>query len=131
MIQHKSVDTVCISVPPREQMTQVVRLATTAVASRAGFNIDQADDLSTAVDELFHVSLAHVNVDHADFCICYYVLEDRIEIRTAGCASFADEADNVGRYSRFLLESLSDGLEERPNPDGGFDVVLVKLLEKS
>lgn len=130
MAEKKAIDSICVTVPPREQMTQVVRLATCAVASRAGFNIDQADDLSTAVDELFHVHLAHFE-ECADFCICYDVLEDRIEIRTERCASFANEMDNVGRYSRFLLESLSDGLEERLNPNGSFDVVLVKLFKKS
>lgn len=124
-------DNVCICVPSREEMSQVVRMATTAVASRIGFNIDQADDISTAVDELFRVFITSEEKDYRTFCLYYKIKDDRLEIRSQACGGMVASSDNVGRYSRFLLESLSDKLEERPNAEGGVDVVLVKLLDQS
>lgn len=119
-------DTVSIAVPPRDMMSKVVRLATSAVASRTGLNIDQTDDLNTALEELFHTVVRHGNQE-IDFCINYFIHPDRLEIVAEGC-HFPEENQQVGRYSRFLLTSLSDRMEETPNPAGGFDVRLVKLL---
>lgn len=131
MVQHSSVDIVRIAVPAQERMSKVVRLATTAAAGRVGLNIDQADDLSTAVDELFHVFLARQQTgEQQNFCINFDIMKDRLEVMAEGCGGFAEDSQNVGRYSHFLLESLSDGLEERPNPSGGYDVVIVKRASK-
>ena len=127
MIQKNSVDTVSISVPPMESMSKVVRLATTAVASRIGLNIDQADDLNTALDELFRSCLAQHAGDKINFDVSYFIHPDHLEIVARGCV-FADEKEKVGRYSRFLMESLADRVQEIPNPHGGLDVVIVKQL---
>ncbi|MHB1391384.1 MAG: ATP-binding protein [Thermoleophilia bacterium] len=120
-------DTVSIAVPPREVMSTVVRLATSAVASRTGLNIDQTDDLNTAMEELFHAFVARNFNQKANFCVSYFIHPDRLEIVAEGCHFPADNAQ-VGRYSRFLLASLSDDMQETPNPDGGSDVRLIKLL---
>lgn len=119
-------DTVSIAVPPWDMMSKVVRLATSAVASRTGLNIDQTDDLNTALEELFYAVVRHGNQE-VDFCINYFIHPDRLEIVAESC-HFPEGNQQVGRYSRFLLASLSDRMEETPNPAGGFDVKLVKLL---
>ena len=114
---------------PDERMSKVVRLATTAVASRTGLNMDQADDINTALDELFRMSVASGG-DHS-FCINYDILPDRLEILAQGIdSSFGDETSKVNRYRKFIIEKVVDRFEERPNPDGGFDVLLVKFVSQ-
>lgn len=121
-------DRVCIAIPPQERLANVIRLATTAVSGRMGLNIDQADDLNTAVDELFRMFVMRCPAPDARFCVEYHFLKDRLEILAEQCGELADQSESVGRYSRFLLESLTDEIQERDNSRGGHDVVLVKLL---
>lgn len=124
-------DIVCIAVPPQERLSNVLRMATTAVSGRIGLNIDQADDLNTAIDELFRLFISRHPSPESQFCIEYHFMEDRLEVLAEKCASLADQTESVGRYSRFLLESLADKLEERENPKGGQDVVLVKIRSEN
>jgi anti-sigma regulatory factor (Ser/Thr protein kinase) len=121
-------DTVLIDVPPLERLSKVLRLATTAVASRAGLNLDQADDLNTALDELFRLCLTGDGMKKP-FCIRYEVHPDRLEVLAEGInASFGDEASKVNRYRRFIIEKVADRFEQRSNPEGGIDILLVKFL---
>jgi len=120
-------DIVSLEVPPLERMAKVVRLATSAVASRAGLNLDQADDLNTALDEIFRLALHGDGAGRA-FCIHYDIHPDRLEILTEGvCESFTDDSSKVSRYRNFIVEQVADRFEQRSNPDGGFDILLVKF----
>ncbi|MBE0428526.1 MAG: hypothetical protein IBX61_01480 [Thermoleophilia bacterium] len=130
MEKNKLHDEVNIAVPAREAMSKVVRMATTAVASRASLSIDDADDLNTAVEELFRSFLSQHTAGEVDFCVDYIFHDDRLEIAAHGCILHNGHG-KVGRYSRFLLESLADSVREVTNPDGGLDVVLVKNLPGS
>ena len=121
-------DTVCIVVPPLEKMTKVVHLTTTAVASRVGLNIDQADDINTGLDELFRLSLAGIG-DDKSFCVRYGIFPDRLEVLAEGIdPSFADASSKVNRYRRFILEKVADRFEQRSNKTGSLDVLLVKFI---
>jgi len=121
-------DTVCVHVPPLERSSEVVRMATTAMATQAGLNLDQADDLNTAIDELFRLSISDHNKQHT-FCVRYEVHPDRLEVVAEGIkANLGDESSKVGRYRRFIIEKVADRFEESSNPEGGFDILLVKFL---
>ena len=121
-------DKVFISVPPREQLSKVIHLATTAVASRTGLNIDQADDLNTAIDELFRLFLSSNGKSNA-FCVRYDIHPDRLEILAEGVsASFYTDSSEISRYGRFIFDKVADRFEESPNPEGGFDILLVKFI---
>jgi len=110
-------------------MTRVVHLATTAVASRIGLNIDQADDINTALDELFRLSLSQKAGIGQEFCVRYDIHKDRLEVLAEKMQmSIGDVTSKVSRYKRFIIEKVSDRYEERTNPEGGFDVLLVKFL---
>ena len=121
-------DTVCIVVPPIARLNKVVRMATVAVSGHAGLNLDQVDDINTALDELFRLSLSERGDDQS-FCIRYDIYPDRLEVLAEGVdASFRDNASKVGRYRRFIIEKVSDHFEERANPDGGCDILLIKFV---
>jgi len=121
-----------ISVPTDERMTSVVRLATTAVASRTGLNLDQADDLNTALDELFRFSITQESKPASSvFRIHYNIHADCLEVVTEGIGvSFTDEASKVGRYCRFILEKMMDSVTDKPNPAGGLDVHIIKRISQ-
>ncbi|MFA5800915.1 MAG: hypothetical protein WC911_00390 [Thermoleophilia bacterium] len=123
-------ESIHISVPTDERMTSVLRLATTAVASRTGLNIDQADDLNTALDELFRFSMTQENNPPSSvFRIHYNIHADCLEVVTEGIgAGFNDETSKVGRYCRFILEKMMDSVTEKPNPTGGLDVHIIKRI---
>lgn len=121
-------EVVCIAVPPIERMNKVVRLATTAVASRTGLNIDQADDINTALDELFRLSIAQKG-DRQSFCVRYDIHADRLEVLAEKIrVSIVDESSKISRYRSFIIEKVADRIEERANPEGSFDIMLVKFI---
>ena len=122
-------DTICIVVPPRNNMSKVVHLATTAVASRAGLNIDQADDLNTGLDELFRMSVAS---DHGgdSFCVRYEIHSDRLEVTAEGIdPGLVDDSSKVSRYRKFILEKVADRFEQQANQTGDLDILLVKFIK--
>lgn len=121
---------VCITVPKEERMTQILRLATTAVASRTGLNLDQADDVKTALDELFRLIVSNAKADQQKFCVRYSIRDDSLEVVTEGIdVNLSDETSNVCRYCRFILEKMTDEVIEKKNPKGGFDVHIIKRTE--
>ncbi|MBI5870584.1 MAG: hypothetical protein HZB44_06460 [Actinobacteria bacterium] len=128
MTPDRDMEVVCIAVPPIERMNRVVHLATTAVASRTGLNIDQADDINTALDELFRLSISQPD-DRQSFCVRYDIHDDRLEVVAEKIkASVGDGSSKVSRYRRFIIEKVADRFEERTNPEGGFDILLVKFV---
>lgn len=128
MTPEGDMEVVCIAVPPIEMMNRVVHLATTAVASRTGLNIDQTDDINTALDELFRLSVS-TSDESQSFCVRYDIHSDRLEVLAEKIqASVGDGSSKVSRYRRFIIEKVADRFEERTNPEGGFDVLLVKFV---
>jgi anti-sigma regulatory factor (Ser/Thr protein kinase) len=111
-------------------MARVVRLATTAVASRAGLNLDQADDINTALDELFRFYISQEDKrTPTSFSLCYNIHTDKLEVITEGIDdSFCDENSKVSRYCRFILEKMMDDVVEEPDKSGGLNVHITKCI---
>ncbi|HDZ59806.1 MAG TPA: hypothetical protein ENH44_03350 [Actinobacteria bacterium] len=121
-------DSVCIRIQPDEDMIQVFRLVTTALSSRVGLNLDQADDLNTALEELFRFVISSVD-EETTFRVHYSVLSDRLEVTAEGVPlDLSDDSSKVNRYSRFVIDSITDDLCESPNPEGGYNILMVKYL---
>ncbi len=126
-----NVDFICLKIIPREEMTKVMRLATTALANRAGLNLDQADDMNTALEEIFRFEISGDHTDELPLTICYNVCSDRLEVITEGTSlNLLDESDKVSRYSRFVIESVTDEFSESRNPDGGYNILMVKSVTR-
>ena len=127
-VEHK--EEVHISVATDERMTGVIRVVTTAIASLTGLNIDQADDLNTALDELFrfHI-LQECRPLSSEFRIRYEICNDCLEVVTEGMdTNFSDEDSKIGRYCHFILEKMMDVVTEEPNPSGGIDIRIIKRI---
>lgn len=129
MVYEIADDNIYLNVLPESNMTRIVRLTTSSLSNLVGLNLDQADDLNTAVEEIFNAVIAE-DEDVLDlFRIHYYLLEDGIEVTMEGVPlDLSDQTSGINRYSRFVLESIIDELDDIPNPERGFDIRLVKRL---
>lgn len=120
--------TLSITLPRREQMESLARLATTAIACQAGFNIDQADDLNTAIDELVRTYKASGDA-RAPLTFLFLVFPDRLEIEAGAYSEPVLDGDSeTSRYRRFLLEKMADQTSETKLTSGQFQVCLSKKL---
>lgn len=129
MTATKSEDIIKLQVLPTQPMARIVRLTTSALANLVGLNLDQADDLNTAVEEVFSSITVDEEEDLELFNIRYLVLKEKLEvILEAVPMDLSDQSSSINRYSRFVIESIIDELDDIPNPEHGFDIHLVKYL---
>lgn len=102
-----------IAIPAREDLTSILRLATTAIANRAGLDLDQSDDVNTAMEEVFRYYCASCAIDGTDIQISFSIDDDRLEICTGSSqSSLAEDDTKIGRYCSFILEKVTDGFRE-------------------
>lgn len=119
-------DRICISIPAREEMADIIRLATTAIANRAGFDLDQSDDINTAMEEVFRYYCTSCSIDGSDVNLRYLIDADKLEIRTGDSLnSLSDSDTRIGRYCRFILEKVTDSFREI-SEQGKFSIVIEK-----
>lgn len=129
MLRENPADVVCLTLPQKDHLSKVIRLTTSAVASKTGLNLDEVDDLHTGLDELFRLFLADKRPPSGRLCIRYNIYPKRLEVITQGISNdLFDGASKINRYSRFILEQIADRVEEIPSPQGGYEIILVKDL---
>jgi serine/threonine-protein kinase RsbW len=105
-------DRVVLTVPSKGEYARTLRLAAAELATRAGMDIDDVDDVRMAVEEAFVFASEHVI--GAELSFAFTVTPGSIEVSvgplSSGCSS--DEAPDAGeRYARFILESICDEFE--------------------
>lgn len=123
----EEIDTIRISIPAREEMTQIIRLATTAIANRAGFDLDQSDDVNTAMEEVFRFFCSGCAMDEQNVSLNYSIYGDRLQIKAGdSLSSIAGDDSRIGRYCRFILDKVTDGFEESMD-HGKYSILITKL----
>lgn len=117
---------VVLTVPARGEYARAVRLCAAELATRAGMNIDDVDDVKLAVEEAFVFASEHMHEGEMTFT--FHTSADEVEIVVgplpAACAHDAG-SDAGERYARFILESVCDEFEIQSR-DGACFVRLVK-----
>ncbi len=87
----ESGDRVQLKFPARGDLIVLARLVTSAISARAGFDIEELEDLRLAVGELCLLTLQGSDAQHGDLCLQLDVLGDAIEVvctlERAGVAS--------------------------------------------
>lgn len=127
-----NVERVDICIEQNEGMIKILRLTTTAVANYAGLNLDQVDDLNTALEEILHTTLNTSKEERPCFNMHYELHPDKLEMTIEG-VNFdpSDQERRVNRYSRFVIESVTDDFKNSPNPEGGYNVSMTKYLNQN
>ena len=92
----------------------LARLVTSAISARAGFDIEELEDLRLAVGELCLLTLQGSDAQHGDLCLELTVLGDAIEVVCTLEAGRGrrpapePEGDEVARLSEQILDALVD-----------------------
>ena len=106
-------DRVELRFPARGDLIVLARLVTSAISARAGFDIEELEDLRLAVGELCLLALQGGDARHGDLRLELTVLGDAIgavcTIERAGTATAPEpEGDEVARLSEQILDALVD-----------------------
>jgi serine/threonine-protein kinase RsbW len=117
-----SMDSVYLRVPAKPEYMLVIRLTTSAVASRAGFDVDEIEDIKLAVSEAGTFMMNH------DKGVEWLELEFKVDKEEGIWIDiFASEAahkdvlfsnNEQSELSFYIMESLMDGVEKAI--DNGF-----------
>lgn len=106
-------DRIELRFPARGDLIVLARLVTSAISARAGFDIEELEDLRLAVGELCLLTLQGSNSRHGDLRLELTVLDDAIAVlctleRAAAAVEWSPETDEVARLSEQILDALVD-----------------------
>lgn len=105
-------DRVELVVPARGEYARTVRITATELATRAGMDIDDIDDVRMAVEEAFVFALARVALDTLMFSFVVAPGSVELTVGPISCSDQEDDAPDRGElYARFILESICDEFE--------------------
>jgi serine/threonine-protein kinase RsbW len=111
--QLESGDLIELRFPARGDLIVLARLVTSAISARAGFDIEELEDLRLAVGELCLLTLQGSDARHGDLCLELTVMGDAIGVvctleRAETASVPAPEGDEVARLSEQILDALVD-----------------------
>ncbi len=123
-------DRIELKFPARGDLIVLARLVTSAISARAGFDIEELEDLRLAVGELCLLTLQGHDARYGDLCLELNVLGDAIAVEcTLERAAPADETrpdeDESARLSEQILDALVDE-HGRESQDGSVRAWLSK-----
>jgi serine/threonine-protein kinase RsbW len=120
-------DVVRMEIPAKPDYILAVRLAVSAVAERAGFNIEDIEDLKVAAAEACMLLLA----GHAGALDITVTVKDGLQIEASAAGDTRETengADETGDLSQYLLEALVDNCEFKRETDELKSVSFFKKL---
>jgi serine/threonine-protein kinase RsbW len=106
-------DRVELRFPARGDLIVLARLVTSAISARAGFDIEELEDLRLAVGELCLLTLQGSDARHGDLCLELTVLGDAIDVvcaleRATAAVEVPPESDEIAQLSEQILDALVD-----------------------
>jgi serine/threonine-protein kinase RsbW len=106
-------DRIELKFPARGDLIVLARLVTSAISARAGFDIEELEDLRLAVGELCLLTLQGHDARYGDLCLELNVLDDAIAVdctlaRAAPSNGARPEEDESARLSEQILDALVD-----------------------
>lgn len=121
-------DVIKLEFPAKPDYILAVRLAVSAVAERAGFDIEDIEDLKVATAEACMLLLA-ASPDTVGIKITVNS-GMKIDMSTGGASGTAVADDDTAELSRCLLEALVDKCEFAGGADGSNAVKSVSFYKK-
>ncbi len=106
-------DRIELRFPARGDLIVLARLVTSAISARAGFDIEELEDLRLAVGELCLLTLQGSDARYGDLCLELTVLGDAIGVvctleRAAAGDAPGPEAAEIAQLSEQILDALVD-----------------------
>ncbi len=100
-------DSVRVIIPNKADYISLVRLISSALGSKAGFNIDEIDDLKVAIGEACILTFMPHSQD--EIAITYDVSKEMLEVSIEGLGNLStNEESKEAHLSKMIIESLMD-----------------------
>lgn len=134
-----SFDSIKLSVPNKAEYVSVVRLTTSAIASRMGFDIEEIEDIKVAIAEACTNTLEHgLNNEEKNFDIDFDMHVDKLAI-TVKDTGKGFNVDNVkelkvedigeGKLGIFIINSLMDEVEIIGDGEKSTEIRMIKYIK--
>ncbi len=107
-------DRIELRFPARGDLIVLARLVTSAISARAGFDIEELEDLRLAVGEVCLLTLQGSDARHGDLCLELTVFGDAIEVvctlerAKAAADVLGPEVEEISLLSERILDALVD-----------------------
>lgn len=106
-------DRIELRFPARGDLIVLARLVTSAISARAGFDIEELEDLRLAVGELCLLTLQGSDARSGDLCLELTVLGDAIGVvctleRATAADARGPDGDEIALLSERILDALVD-----------------------
>ena len=125
-------DRVELTFPARGDLIVLARLVTSAVSARAGFDIEELEDLRLAVGELCLLTLEGSDEGQGDLCLELTVLAEAIgvECTLAGASGAASAPGGNGNETAQLSVQILDALVDAHGRERQDDSVRAGLRKR-
>lgn len=134
-----SFDSIKLSVPNKAEYVSVVRLTTSAIASRMGFDIEEIEDIKVAIAEACTNTLEHgLDNEGKNFDIDFDMYADKLAI-TVKDTGKGFNVDNVkelkvedlgeGGLGIFIINSLMDEVEIIGDGEKSTEIRMIKYIK--
>ncbi len=119
----------------------VIRLTTSAVSSKVGFDIEEIDDIKVSIGEACNNIIKHgLEDENGSFNIEYSVYEDKLVISVKDSGSGFDTSEikepkmdsNVDKIDEdglgiFIIKSLMDEVVINSDKENGTEIIMTKI----
>ncbi|SHK00395.1 ATP-binding protein [Paramaledivibacter caminithermalis] len=131
-------ENICMSLPSKPEYVSIVRMTSSVIANKIGFNIEDIEDIKVAVGEACNNAVLH-GCDSNIFKVEFIISEEKfiIEIEDEG------KGFNVDKYPHpdicnpkesglgiFIIKSLMDNVEVKSSPGKGTFIRMIKFLNE-
>jgi serine/threonine-protein kinase RsbW len=117
-------DLVTVSIPKKPDYISTVRLISSSLANKIGYNIEQIEDLKVAMGEACILSFGK-SIDE-EVKIVYNLLKEKLEVVVSWTESAIEEGDETkeSNMGKMIIESLMDEVYYLDN-----EIKIVKYIE--
>lgn len=132
-------DCIKLSIPNKAEYVSVVRLTTSAIANRMGFNIEEVEDIKVAIAEACTNTLEHgLNDEKQNFDIDFDICVDKlvITVKDSGKGFNIDnikdlKIEELGESGLgiFIINSLMDEVEIINDNENGTKIRMIKYIK--
>jgi len=117
-------DNIFVKIPNKADYISLVRLMSSAIGNKIGFNIDEIEDLKVAMGEA--CILSFVKEEKEDIEIMYTIYPDKLMViisRTGELKTLIEETKEV-QLGKMIIESLMDEAYYSDN-----EITIIKLID--
>ncbi|KJF26391.1 ATP-binding protein [Clostridium aceticum] len=136
-MKEKNSDIIKLSVPNKPEYVGIIRLTTSGIANRMGFDIEEIEDIKVAISEACTNAITHGICQEENFNVDFYTDEEKLVISVydngKGCLSDNIKIPNMeelkeGGLGIFIIKSLMDDVEISSNSGKGTLIKMTKYV---